>query len=122
MAISSGDIGPVASGRNRWRTASRRCARSVSGYPKRCASARNRPSSAAGWSCTGSGQTESPAAAAGCQHDDLIVAIDGVTVGSIDDAEAAFAARPRDDTRPLVLSVLRDGRIVDLPLSPPIEP
>jgi S1-C subfamily serine protease len=54
----------------------------------------------------------SPAAAAGILPGDLIVAVQGRVVESVDDLHRLMSGRPLD--RPVALSLVRRGRIVEV--------
>lgn len=57
------------------------------------------------------GEVPTPAASAGIQPGDVIVAVDGVSTETWDQVAAALASRPGET---VTLTVLRDGRTVDL--------
>lgn len=61
-----------------------------------------------------------PAAAAGIAVDDLVVAINGRIVDDVDDMHRLLSRAPTD--RPVTLSVVRDGRQIEIDVIPGFSP
>ena len=57
-----------------------------------------------------------PSAAAGVREGDLIVTLDGRIVAGVDDLHRVLARLPLD--RPVALGVVRDGRLLEVPVLP----
>lgn len=60
---------------------------------------------------------DTPAAAAQLRPDDLLVAVGGIATGSRAEVELALKRSPGD--QPLLVSILRDDRLVEVELAPP---
>ena len=58
----------------------------------------------------------SPAQAAGLRSGDLLVAINGRVITGVDDLHRMLAGFPR--SRQLLLSVVRDDRLIEVPIEP----